>query len=184
MHWKRRALILSKYLERTAKTIATITALVAALAFLFPWIGGWVKWITAERFGAKGFAYYEVVTNLAIAKQRYQECRAYNKSHSKEPQKLCDFPSENFQLSTTYASSWYAPRSTNRTFEGINARDVLQAGSAAHLRSAESSTSPVAYVLKDKDCVIVLSNNKTPVASAGYSAGWLYVATTACGLFQ
>jgi hypothetical protein len=51
--------------ESAAKLVGTLTVLLAALSFVWPWLGTVVNIATAWRFGALGHVYYEIGTNQA-----------------------------------------------------------------------------------------------------------------------
>lgn len=174
MQFKYRALRWYKTAEFWAKAVATVTALIATLAFLFPWFGGWVNMITAQRFGIEGFAFYEVAPDpdkLATSAKQLGKDGA-------------DTPINDRAFALTTYGNFYAPRSATKYFEGISRGDLLQAGSAAYLHEKPTKKSAVIYQLRSGDCVLVLDRNQQEPRQRGYSGGWFHVVTAACGLFR
>lgn len=163
--FKRGAGGLNKFAEAVAKAIASVTAIVAALAFLCPAIGGWVNMLTARRFGVTGYAFYEVAPDP--------------KKVNKDDPAIGDSP-----LSLTNSGNFYAPRARSRLFEGIDRGDLLQAGSAAYLHAAPTKNSAVIYRFRDGECALVIERTKPEPPQPNYSGGWFKVATAACGLFK
>lgn len=56
---------ISKALERLAKLVAAVLGVVALISFIFPPFGNLIETLTAWRFGAVGYVYYEIDNDLA-----------------------------------------------------------------------------------------------------------------------
>jgi hypothetical protein len=48
------------WLVEAAKIIAALLAILTAVAFAFPWVENQINILTAARFGASGYVYYEI----------------------------------------------------------------------------------------------------------------------------
>ncbi len=165
------AIVGYKGAEMMARGIATFTALVAALAFLWPWLGGQLNLLTAQRFGVEGHVFYEVAPDPSKV-----PCDENAEKH--------DCASNKNAYSITESGDFYAPQSLNKSFEGIQRGAILQAASDAYLHALGRTGSTVTYKLRGGDCVLVLDRGNAAPADPRYSGGWLHVVTAACGLFR
>ncbi|NVP56055.1 hypothetical protein [Mycoplana rhizolycopersici] len=109
-----------------------------------------MKIVTAWRFGASGYVYYEIGKDLM----------------------------------PTGDSDLFLLEPGKGTYEELSIGDKLQAGSWVHFRESPTTASRARFVLQRGDCVVVLKADKPFAVTDALSGGWVYVATTACGLFQ
>lgn len=141
-------------LQSLTKFVATLIAALTLIGFFVPPLGKLVSTISAWRFGAAGYVYYGVQADGE--------------------------PSGDGQL--------YVLRSGPVKFGDIDWGERLQAVSAKQFREMPSITGRQIFELNKGDCVVVLGKGeeiKDPDRlRAAASGGWLYVATTACGLFK
>mgnify|MGYP000241371680 CR=1 FL=1 len=143
-------------LEKATKAVGVAIAAVAILSFVIPPLGTLVNVITAWRFGAVGYVYYEVAKKEGVEDGNY----LINK----------------YQQLRLLASG-------GDSYEDISMGDRLQAASEVNFREEGTGSGRIIFVLSPRDCVVVLrANDPYPVTEAR-SGGWLKVATTACGLF-
>jgi hypothetical protein len=159
-------------LEKTAKILASVLAIVAALAFIFPPVKTALRLATAWQFGAVGAVFYEIDEKGTITcqvKKNDPKCGAL-----------------------------YLMKSGPRSFNDIGLGDVVQADSDVNFRDIlgdqqNYANNPVLFRLRKGDCAIIFSS-LTPFDGSGKVkgadgteknlGGWLKVGTTACGLFE
>jgi len=142
---------ISKAIERIAKLAAATLGVVALASFVFPPLGNLIETLTAWRFGAVGYVYYEI-----DAKQ--------------EP--------------TKEDGNLYLLASGNRDFSDLHFGSKLQAAMGSkYFRTQPTESAPTMFLLKEGDCVIVLSKSEPTKVVNARSGGWAYVATSGCGLF-
>ncbi|QKD02720.1 hypothetical protein [Mesorhizobium loti] len=141
-------------LQFVTKLVATLIAALALIGFFVPPLGKLVNVVSAWRFGAAGYVYYGV--------------------------RVDGEPSGGGQL--------YVLRSGPVNFRDINWGERLQAVSGKEFRETASPTGRQMFELNKGDCVVVLGKGDEVTdperLKGAASGGWLYVATTACGLFK
>ena len=140
--------------ETATKAVGVAVAVVAILSFLLPPVGTWI--LTAWRFGAVGYVYYEVG----------------------KPEE----PTDGDRL-TEDGQLWLLAAGGD-TYEDLSLGDRLQAASAVRFRTEPTKASRVVFLLNRSDCAIVIGKVGAHPVEKAESGGWLRVATTACGLFR
>jgi hypothetical protein len=142
--------------EAVTKTIGVVVAVVAILSFLLPPVGTWINVLTAWRFGAVGYVYYEVG----------------------KPAEATDG-----DRLTADGQLWLLAAGGD-TYEDLSLGDRLQAASPVRFRTEPTKASRVVFLLNPSDCAIVIGKVGPHPVEVAESGGWLRVATTACGLFR
>ncbi|MGC1495585.1 MAG: hypothetical protein WA790_07240 [Sulfitobacter sp.] len=69
-------------------------------------------------------------------------------------------------------------------FDDIKWGDKLQSATDVNFRDAPTKRSRTRFILSNPNCVIVLKVGEPYPVEKAKSGGWLYVGTTACGLFN
>jgi len=69
-------------------------------------------------------------------------------------------------------------------YGNIHWGDKLQSATAVHFRDEADKSARVMFVLKEPNCLIVLSPVREVDVTKAKSGGWFYVGTTSCGLFN
>jgi hypothetical protein len=143
-------------IERAAKLIAALIALIAAAAFFIPPIGTAVAMLTAWRFGVVGYAYYEIGQQRELTSDG------------------------NFHLlkggSGLFETIAIGDKLQVRSGGTVNIRDMP-------IGDPQSKTL-ILFKVREGDCVIVFGKGSKVETRNAVSGGWLRVGTTACGLFR
>ena len=143
-------------LETATKAIGVAIAAIAILSFVIPPLGTLVNVITAWRFGAVGYARYEVAPKESSRGGNYL---------------------------TPRGQFWLLSSDPGDDYQDLRIGDRLQAASPINFREDKDSDARIIFVLDKGDCVIVLGADDPVESEGARSGGWLKVATTACGLF-
>lgn len=144
-----------------------------AICSAIPIASGPIKAVTGWLFGIQGAVYYEIGPNDDAM-----------------------FASVDANGDEVVDGGLFLLRDGNRDFSDLSWGDILQAGTEKNFRSwreiengkaedgAENVNIPKIFVLREGECVVVLSPIKERPPKQAKSGGWLRVATTACGLFR
>ncbi|MFK7868755.1 MAG: hypothetical protein AB8B58_05905 [Roseobacter sp.] len=142
----------------------------AALVAAIPIIDGYLKAATGIMYGVKGAVYYEVgADGDAMFASTYENDAG--------------------KIVKRVDGGLYLLRNGDRNFSDVRTGDVLQAGTDKRFKSRDgdpqtTSSNPDIFILRPGECVVVLSRRFEVNPEQAYSAGWLNVATTSCGLFS
>lgn len=170
-------------LENIAKIATVGAAALALISTIYPPFGRTFNMLTAWRFGQSGYVYYAV--GYATKKRHYNRiCTTwdqYERPCAKTQEYLS--PTKFGQLYLLKSGSWISGR-----FEDVREGDRLQAASPKEFRDKDSvDDGRRIFLLEKGQCVTVLRIARKIEAeklTESASGGWLYVATSACGLFQ
>jgi hypothetical protein len=165
--------------DAVAKVSGVIVLAFVIISTASPFVGKWVKTISALRFGTHGIVKYELGDPVRVV-----EGRIIMKGVARTP---------------TEAGNLFLLRQGSREFHNLRTGDVLQADGPQRFRENNgcskkqetdcTTTSPELFQLQTGQCAVVLAKHQQDSGEDDHKhvnklGGWVHVATAACGLFD